>query len=459
MKIFIDPPDNTNSSQYSRSGTAKGEEEEAKIEVPTKLDTMSRQKKSLAGQILYRMRLSDSTSRLKWYAAFKNVLPIYIAVHLAVFATSCLAFLFTVPDFSPRIMNIAALWQQWHYWDTSHYTHIALNGYKELSQAAFFPLYPLLERGGMFVTGDPLIAGLLISNVAELIMFVALYRLIEEDFNGEGAYHTVLYLSIFPTAFFFSAAYTESLFLCLSVLSFYNMRQGRWWLAGVFGFFASLTRPDGMYLLLPFCYEYLRQTWLQQGEPFRLRHSIGQMLRLLKAIRFDILFGLFFPAGVILFMFYGYYRFHDLLAFVHAHAAWSRSLHFPGWGILVAIREISMHGFLSFLTMRTMIDLTADLLVLALIVLSFVGPWKLPKNLWVYGLYAAMLFLYFQLFPKDNTAYPLESMSRFVLEIFPAFITLSRISKYRTLHLSYCMLSGAIFFFLLTQFLTNHWVL
>jgi hypothetical protein len=49
-------------------------------------------------------------------------------------------------------------------------------------------------------------------------------------------------------------------------------------------------------------------------------------------------------------------------------------------------------------------------------------------------------------------------MTRFVLEIFPAFIMLARIGKSRTLHLSYCMVSGAIFFFLLTQFLTGHWV-
>jgi hypothetical protein len=36
---------------------------------------------------------------------------------------------------------------------------------------------------------------------------------------------------------------------------------------------------------------------------------------------------------------------------------------------------------------------------------------------------------------------------------------LARISKYRTLQLSYCMVSGAILFFLLTQFLTGHWVI
>jgi len=109
--------------------------------------------------------------------------------------------------------------------------------------------------------------------------------------------------------------------------------------------------------------------------------------------------------------------------------------------------------------MRNLIDLGADLLVLALIVLGFIGPWKLPKNLWVYGIYAALPYIYFQLFPIGGSIlYPLESMSRFVLEVFPAFIVLAGMSKYRTLHQSYCLVSGAILFFLLTQFLTGHWV-
>lgn len=80
----------------------------------------------------------------------------------------------------------------------------------------------------MVITHNPLIAGLFISNVAGLIMFVVLYQLVKEDFNGERGYHTVLYFSLFPAAFFFAAAYSESLFLCLSVLSFYHIRHGRW---------------------------------------------------------------------------------------------------------------------------------------------------------------------------------------------------------------------------------------
>lgn len=402
---------------------------------------------------------SARASWLKWYDALKHILPVYIAIHLAIFTISCLAFLFTVKDFSPQGLPISTLWVQWHYWDTSNFTHIALYGYVTLHQAAFFPLYPMLERGLMTLTHDVLVSGLFISNVFELIMFTALYRLVKEDFNGERGYYTVLYFSIFPSAFFFSAAYSESLFLCLSVLSFYHIRHGRWWLAGLFGFLASLTRPDGVFLLAPFCFEYLSRIWQRQGDPQRSLVSREQITTLLKGIRLNILFGLCIPTGIVLYAAFCYYQFHDPLAFVHAHADWNRSLHFPGWGIVKSIEELTRDGFLSFLTMRNAIDLGSDLLILVLIALIFIGPWKLPKTLWSYGLYAAIVYLYFQLFPISNTYYPLESMSRFVLEVFPAFIMLARISKYRTLQLSYCMVSGAILFFLLTQFLTGHWVI
>jgi hypothetical protein len=50
-------------------------------------------------------------------------------------------------------------------------------------------------------------------------------------------------------------------------------------------------------------------------------------------------------------------------------------------------------------------------------------------------------------------------MARYMLEIFPAFIVMAGFAKYRMWHFNYLMVSGALLFFLLTQFLTGHWVL
>src|SRR5437763_4027888 len=194
-----------------------------------------------------------------WFNAFKQVLPVYILLHLAFLILTYLSALFIIGNFSPRTLRISTLWLAWFRWDSGHFTAIASNGYDAAWRTAFFPLFPLLERGVAFLTHDPFIAGLIISNLAGLAMLVVLYRLVEEDFDGERAYRTVLYLSVFPTAFFFAAAYNESLFLFFALLSFYYMRRGSWWLAGLCGFLASLTRSAGLFLLLPFLYEYLRQ--------------------------------------------------------------------------------------------------------------------------------------------------------------------------------------------------------
>ena len=130
----------------------------------------------------------------------------------------------------------------WNRWDSGHFTYIAIHGYDAAWRTAFFPLFPLLEGIPSLLIKhlDPFITGLIVSNLADLVILIVLYRLVQEDFDRNQAYRTVLYLSVFPTAFFFAAAYTESIFLCLILLSFYHMRQSHWWLAGLFGFLASL---------------------------------------------------------------------------------------------------------------------------------------------------------------------------------------------------------------------------
>ena len=386
-------------------------------------------------------------ARAKWFNAFKNVLPIYISIHLAFFVITCLAVLFVIPDFSWKVVPINTLWQSWYRWDSVHYSYLAMHGYTDWWRTVFFPLFPLLERYVALVVGDPFIAGLVISNVAGLGMLIVLYRLVEEDFDSERAYRTALYLSVFPTAFFFAAAYTESLFLLLALLSFYCMRQGNWWLAGVFGFFATLTRSTGLLLLLPFCYEYLRQ------HQFKL-----------KTIHFDVFGGTLIGAALGLFMLYCYHRFHSFFPFTRAeHFMWSRDPQSPWFIIKNVIAGIAQsNGLLSFHALRNIIDASQILLILVLIILAVVGPWRFPRRLWVYAIYAIVLFVVLQTSPVRvnpiRGPFPLQSFPRYMLEVFPAFIVLAGLGKYRTVHLSYVMVSGVVLFVLLSLFLTGHWV-
>jgi hypothetical protein len=377
---------------------------------------------------------------LNWYEALKQIFSTYLAVHLAILVTTVFSMLFVLPDFSNKSLHFYTLWRAWQRYDANWFAGIASHGYKDATSTAFFPLYPLLERSLLPFVSSPYIAGLIISNVAGLIMLLVLYRLVREDFDSERALRTVLYISVFPTAFFFAAAYNESLFVCLSLLSFYNMRHGRWWIAGLFGLLASLTRSVGILLLVPFAYEYLYQ------------HQFD-----VRKFRLNALSGVLIVAGMGLFAAYCYFKFHDVLAFSHAQSHWSRNFAFPGVAYFTTLYYVRANGILSFLGLRNLLDLVIDLFVLVLIVLSFVGPWRLPRNLLSYGLYALVFYVFLQLFPISNP-FPLTSVPRFMIEIFPAFIILAGIGKHRGFSLNYLLIACALFFFWLIQFLSGHWI-
>ncbi len=383
-------------------------------------------------------------SWLPWFHALKQIFPLYLATHLAFFVITCLCVLFMLKDFSWQALPISTLWNSWYHWDSSNFTTIARSGYTSYRRTAFFPLYPLLERGVMYATNkNPFIAGLIVSNLAGLGIFVILYRLIDEDFNAEQAERAVLYLALFPTAFYLASGYNESLFLFLSVLTFYHLRHGNWWWAGCVGLLASLTRSVGIVLVVAFSYEYLRQ------HQFRW-----------KALHVNAFAGALIPGGMILFALWCFIQYHDPLAFSHAQANWNRYVALPGYGIILSIQHIhTSSGLLSFQALRNMTDLLPDLFILLFIILSFVGPWRLPRQLWVYGIYAILLYTFLQLFPKGGTGlFPLESVGRYLLEVFPAFIVMAAVGKHKTFHFSYLLVSGAVLFFLLTQFLVGHWV-
>jgi Gpi18-like mannosyltransferase len=385
---------------------------------------------------------SVPVSRSTWLNALKKVLPLYIATHVAFLILTYFSTLFTfVPkNFSIYSLPLSTLLQAWNRWDTGHFVAIATRGYDVSYRTAFFPLYPLLEGGLAFLTHNPFVAGIIIANIAGLGAFMVLYRLVLEDFDGQQAYGSVVYLAVFPTAFFFAAAYNESLFLCLALLSFYSIRHGRWWLAGLFGFFAALTRSAGIFLLVPFLYEYLHQ------RNFKLK-NIGA----------DIISCLAIPAGLLAFALFCYIRFHDLLAFSQAQGTWLRQIHGPWHGLLDSFLIITQHGILSFDSIHNVIDLSAGVLMLVLITLCFIGPWKLPRERWSYGFYAVSIYLFTLLVPEAG-GFPLASLSRLVLELFPAFIILAALGKRPQFNLYYLTISGALLFFLLLQFLTGYWI-
>src|SRR5712692_2817135 len=138
-----------------------------------------------------------TSTHTSWLNTLKNILPIYIALHIAFFLLTYLSTFFTLGNFSTTALRLNTLLHVWYRWDSGHFTFIATRGYDMPYRTAFFPLFPLLERELLLVTRDPFVAGLIISNIAGLAMLVVLYHLVVEDFDVDRAYRAVLYFSVF----------------------------------------------------------------------------------------------------------------------------------------------------------------------------------------------------------------------------------------------------------------------
>jgi Gpi18-like mannosyltransferase len=201
----------------------------------------------------------------------------------------------------------------WHA-DVAHYIGLSRSGYlhapfdltnERSQQFAFFPLHPLLLWLLGHVTDDVILWGAALSNVLFLLALVFLHKLtLAFGYDESVARRAVFYLAAFPASYFFSIPMTESLFVVLTVGSFYAAKREQWWTAGVLGMLASATRLTGV-MLLP---SLLVLSW-QMYRSLQIRKVLGLLLA---------------PFGLFAYSFYAWWLSGDALAFKHAEAAWGR---------------------------------------------------------------------------------------------------------------------------------------
>jgi Gpi18-like mannosyltransferase len=320
----------------------------------------------------------------------------------------------------------------WTRWDGVIYLDIAQNGYYEPVRMSFYPLYPLLMRAVSFII-NPLdsanylslsIAGIIVSSLAVLAMCLLLYNLARYEYNLEIARLTILYLLIFPTAFFLWAVYTESLFLALAIGAFYAARINRWLLAMVLAGFCILTKNQGIFIPAALLLEYL--------------HQIGWNPR--KLDRRIFYFAV--PAGFLSFwLAFNWLLYANPLQFLKSIEAFNRQFSLP-WDTL--IRAVSSFEF----------PLTFCFIILFFtgIYLVIKGKFRASYLVFWAGCIAQPLF-----FPFPGIE--LFSMLRYLLIIFPAFFLLALISKrYPLFHYTYLVFCFVLYGTLMLRFIMWHWV-
>ena len=141
----------------------------------------------------------------------------------------------------------------WIHYDAWNYWRIAEHGYRvSEGTPAFHPFYPLMSSMLAFVLGgNTALALLVVSTLATIALCIVLAHYVDRFHGHFLAQRSCWMLLLCPIGFILLLPYSESVFMAFAVGSMWSMRNERWWVAGLLGGCAALTRQQGIVLLLP----------------------------------------------------------------------------------------------------------------------------------------------------------------------------------------------------------------
>ena len=203
-------------------------------------------------------------------------------------------------------VDIGRLFKPSIQFDSYHYLEIIQSGYGTVKSSlpAFFPFFPesvkILSHLGIPVTWSGFLINFLAGYFACLFL-VLIAREFFKDKKGIDSNVLIIFL-VFPSAYFITAFYSEALFCALGFGAFYFALKRNWLLSCVLLGLVSAVRLPGLVFVAAVFVEYL------SSKNFNL-----------KSLDKNILWFLIAPLGLISYMMFLYYRFGDLLFFMHAY--------------------------------------------------------------------------------------------------------------------------------------------
>jgi len=358
---------------------------------------------------------------LKVCTPLSKVLVLALCSRITVFYAALLSnniFGLREPYFGEELYNIQIpFFNLFARWDSCFYMEIAKQGYAIERFWAFFPLYPLILRYmsypfSVFLYMDQAlaIAGSILSHVFFTLSVIFFYKLTYHLYgNSKISYLSTLFLCFFPSSVFFSAVYTESLFIFLITASLYYSELKKWALSSLLAILSGFTRSVGFLMFLPLMYKALHESETEG----RKSHVILALLPLLT-----------YPA----FMTYGYLETGNL--FIHQHVEakyWEVGIKNP----IVSFINIGVYSGLGYQMLEAPFIFISVLSILQffknrenmklLMTLGVIGKGDTDKA--PYYLYAVpLLFIY--LFFTD-----LRSFLRCALTLLPVFWYMGEISS------------------------------
>ena len=327
-------------------------------------------------------------------------------------------------------------------WDSIHYINIA-TGVNQPS--VFFPLYPLLIKILSFFFSF-ITSGFLVSFISFSISLYYLDKLITRDFGEFISKRSIILLLFFPTAIFFPLIYTEALFLALLTAFFYYLGEKKWLVAVIIGFFASITRNIGIFLwpvyLLSLFFNFFPNSWKD------VYKNICALLR-----KKEFWYSFIIPLGLFVYCLYCYFVLGDFLSFISGQKNWSDTHVFMWpWETLKNFFVIIINNPID----KIGIYNTFGILFIELgsfMLLSITTIYWIIKKHWFYAIFCLLNTILF------SFIFPMTSVNRYVVVIFPIFIFLSLITKKRDwVFYTILALFFVLFFFNIYLISTGSWV-
>ena len=291
----------------------------------------------------------------------------------------------------------------WERFDTLWYLHIAAHGYDRADAVVFFPLYPSLIKIASLLI-PPTAAALLISTLAAFFLFWGLQELLLGDGPPTLVNQSVFLCAVWPASFIFFAGYPESLLFALIAWSLCLAQRDRWPAAAALGLAAALTKAIGVVVIVPLLV-------------MAIQH------RKIKALPV-----LLIPLGSAGFLGYLHWTGHAALASAYGQY-WRTSTAAPWETLYVSVYTLA-HAPNPILLMNLIFLLSVSILAM----LS-----RLKVEHLLYSAAAILLFLCKETIP------PLQSMMRYLLIIFPAFVGFARLLQGPRLQPRFGMVCAGLF--------------
>jgi len=355
---------------------------------------------------------------------YQKVMAVFIILKIIIIAIGALAIFPQSQTWRAEITGNRVI-DSFLQYDSLAYLDIAENGYNSnyhngIGNYGFYPLFPFLIRMFSFIGYG--LSAFLISNILSFIAVTLLYILFREESKK-----AIMYFLLFPTAYFLTAAYTESLFITLTIGVFLAAKREKWFYVGILGFLAAMTRIQGVFLIIPVLYMYYKK--------HLSKISINNLIKAAKSTKLNVLFLLMIPAGFAVFMLYLYSVTGDITIHFKNHLMYGRYFSMPWVGIINALAMLPS-GLFSFIYN----GFNLFILIFFAILLWFC--WKFYR-IHEYTIYFLISFL-IPLFTPT-----LQAFSRFMLPVFPAFIVMTKLSeKYDyALKIIYILFTIALFAF------------